>query len=157
VLLRQAHIRATENWTCIAAPRALKIENLLRKYGISSVGNVKHINIQGSLANEHDGDAVVDFSSFSFHREFKEPLRDFIPTWTHESILVAPDSPDFVQPDPRLLVRPDFFYEERFALPWLTMFLERDADDGRHFPTAFARGVDSALEKQKKEWEINAL
>lgn len=98
LLLRQGHTREMGNWICFETSRSLPIELLLRKYGITSVGNTDHIDIQGAIANGINPDAVVDFGTMSFSSHFYEPLKDFIPNWTFERILLSPDSPDFVQP-----------------------------------------------------------
>ncbi len=152
LLLRQAHVRATENWTCLATPCALKIENLLRHYGISSVGSVEHINVQGCHTSEPDAEAIVDFASYSCDRTFDEPLHDFIPTWDRTVVIANPGDPGFVQPDPNLQARDAFFDLNHYAAKWIGFF-KQGPRKKMHLPSTLYKKLQTALNAQKKFWK----
>lgn len=151
LLLRQAHKRAGDNWTCMDPQRSLKIELLLRRYGVTSVGAVDHINIQGSVANQVDGDAIVDFCSYSIHRRFDEPIKDFDPQWQNQQVLVDTDSPTFVQPS--FVIEKDIFSEKSFVTDTINRFMSYQAQGSKeHYPSIFANEIKARVEKQRQNW-----
>ena len=72
LIVRQAHTRSTEPHSFLKTKDALRIEKILRNYGITSVSsNLKKsvMNIQGSKQG-----AVVDFGSYNVRDQFNDEI-----------------------------------------------------------------------------------
>ncbi len=101
LILRQAHVRATGDKSALGIPTALKIETVLRRYGITSAGAYQHepydaLNIQGTK----DG-ALLDFGGFLAMPWFEKPAYHFDHTPDVEPRVKPMLKPGgrFVQPD----------------------------------------------------------
>jgi hypothetical protein len=101
-VLRQAHERyaGEYSYSLFSEKRSVEIENVLRKYGITSAGAyhsspVEQINIQGTKSG-----AVLDFGGFITLDHFEKPARHFYGS----KILLDPKSPTFIQPDPEVRI-----------------------------------------------------
>ena len=109
MVLRQAHKRyITEHNYQIRDQDTLVREKVLRRYGITSAGmdwtsaNPIYHDMQGS-----EEGAVVDFGTYVALSRFTQSLlgmENWEKTWLPRPVLFDFNSPDFVQPDPELLV-----------------------------------------------------
>jgi hypothetical protein len=100
-ILRQGHQRFQDFGSLYDDDTSLKLETLLRRYGVSSAGAyhdepVEKINLQGTLQKN----GVLDFGGFLVLDHFDKPAKNFY----HSKILISPTQADFVQPDPELRV-----------------------------------------------------
>lgn len=116
-ILRQAHIRAKGSNSSLEQDQAVKVESILRKYGLTSSGehygkrssgktlNHDGINIQGT--NDQKEIQIIDFGSYVAIDHFKYEV------WWGEllPVMIPADSPDaylvetpFVQPDEQVRV-----------------------------------------------------
>lgn len=101
MVLRQAHIRAKGAYSLLDNDRALKVEKILRRYGITSAGAHRHkwkhewLNIQGTS----DG-GILDFGGYLSVEKFEKPLVEAfrnIPLMSVQEVVA-------LQPDPELRV-----------------------------------------------------
>jgi hypothetical protein len=101
LILRQAHTRAKGDKSALSIPKAMKIERVLRRYGITSAGAYQEepydaLNIQGT----RDG-ALLDFGGFLAMPWFEKPAYHFDHTpdvEPHRKPIFAPKQ-EFPQPD----------------------------------------------------------
>ena len=124
-ILRQSHIRAIGHNSSLSISKSIKIEKLLRKYGITSSGetakgnfvyangqildslvdpSVKgdpfdYVNIQGTNSTQRT--EVIDFGAYIALETFERDLRN--PEALSE-VLLKKGSPEFVNPDPQMRV-----------------------------------------------------
>jgi hypothetical protein len=94
IILRQAHTRFEGD--LLDDTQSLKIEKVLRKYGITSAGAYRErindmINIQGTKKG-----AVVDFGAFLVVDKFEKRSTAF----NRQNLLLNPLNDDFIQPNP---------------------------------------------------------
>lgn len=100
-VLRQAHTRSLEgSFSGWGDAKALEAELIFRKYGVTSAGalrgvQIERINIQGTKEN-----GIVDFGGFLTVEKFEKDVRN----WDTPQILLHTTSTKFRQPDPALRV-----------------------------------------------------
>jgi hypothetical protein len=106
-ILRQAHARATGTNSTLPKATAVKVEETLRKYGLTGSGETyalrhgpsaaqyqfDYVNIQGT--NNPNSAEIIDFGAFMAIDKFEYDLTDGMGT-----IYRAKKDPEFVQPDP---------------------------------------------------------
>lgn len=101
MVIRQAHRRSSKDSSSLGGKQSLKIERILRRFGVTSAGAyrdepVEKINIQGV-----DGEkAMIDFGTFLTVPEFIKPAKNF----DGFRILLNPKKQDFVQAEPDIRV-----------------------------------------------------
>jgi len=98
IVLRQAHNRYEGKGSLFSDDDSLKIEKVLRHYGLTSAGAYRHdpverINIQGTKSG-----AVLDFGGFLAVEKFTKPGKNFY-RYRDPKLLIDPNLPGFVQPD----------------------------------------------------------
>jgi hypothetical protein len=109
-VLRQAHERSLGSYSLIDTDRALKIEQLLRRYGVTSAGAHRNrwpyewLNIQGTK----NGD-VLDFGGFLTVDRFEKPLVEAFKTLTYSPPLMSIKEVSLLQPDPAIRVPLDLW------------------------------------------------
>lgn len=100
IVLRQAHTRATGYMSLMSEEDSLKVENVLRHYGLTSAGAYRsepfeRINVQGTK-----GGAVLDFGGFLTVEKYSKKARHFY----HVKTLIDPSLPGSIQPDENIRV-----------------------------------------------------
>ena len=100
IVLRQAHNRYTERGSLFSDADSLRIEKVLRHYGITSAGayrseSIERINVQGTKSG-----AVLDFGGFLAVEKFTKPAKNFY----KRDILINGALPDAIQPDESIRV-----------------------------------------------------
>lgn len=105
MVLRQAHERSTGKFSLIENKRALKIEKLLRRYGVTSAGAYRNdyvyewLNIQGTK----DG-AVLDFGGFLTVEKYEKPLIEAFHVLPGAVPLITVKEARALKPDPAIRV-----------------------------------------------------
>lgn len=101
IVLRQAHNRFDSHASLFSEADSLRIENILRKYGITSAGAYRDvypydkINVQGTKSG-----AVLDFGGFLVVERFHREAIHFY----GQKVLIDPKRDQLVQPDPNLRI-----------------------------------------------------
>lgn len=108
IVLRQAHNRYEGKGSLFSDEDSLKIEKILRHYGLTSAGAYRHepverINIQGTKSG-----AVLDFGGFLAVDHFSKPAKNFY-KYFDPKVLMDPKLPGFVQPDESVRVPLDIW------------------------------------------------
>ena len=101
IVLRQAHKRAPGAYSLLSDSESLRIERILRRYGLTSAGayrfaRIEAINVQGT-----DAGGILDFGGFLAVDDFYKPAKRF---YGGKLLLTGPQDPLFVHPDPDLRV-----------------------------------------------------
>jgi hypothetical protein len=105
-VLRQAHTRypiGRMGNTFVPRDRALHIESVLRRYGVTSSGEISEklgsgkdiVNIQGNAKGE-----IVDFGAYLVRDKFQNPAYGYVDKF--ETPMFEPGKPGWVEPDPAL-------------------------------------------------------
>lgn len=101
IVLRQAHNRFDSHASLFSEADSLRIENILRKYGITTAGAYRDvypydkINVQGTKSG-----AVLDFGGFLVVERFHREAIHFY----GQRVLIDPTRDQLVQPDPNLRI-----------------------------------------------------
>ena len=101
IVLRQAHKRAPGAYSLLSDAESLRIERILRRYGLTSAGayrfaRIEAINVQGT-----DTGGILDFGGFLAVDDYYKPAKRF---YGGKLLLTGPQDPLFVHPDPDLRV-----------------------------------------------------
>lgn len=105
LVLRQAHVRAEGSYSLLADIPALKIEKILRPYGVTSAGahrnkwDYEWLNIQGTREG-----AILDFGGFLTVEKFSKPMVPAFRDLAGGPVLMSVAQVAELQPDPRLRI-----------------------------------------------------
>jgi hypothetical protein len=105
VILRQAHERSTGAYSLIENDKALKIEKLLRHYGVTSAGAHRNkwpyewLNIQGTKEG-----AVLDFGGFLTVEKFDKPLIEALQGMSASTLLMSSEEVLKLQAEPSIRI-----------------------------------------------------
>lgn len=103
IILRQAHARDLGPSSTMSDEVTVKVERLLRKYGLTSAGayrdkyNFDKLNVQGT-----DKGAIIDFGGFLAVEDYSG--RDASHFFRPSKVLLKDSGPDAIKPDPNLRV-----------------------------------------------------
>jgi hypothetical protein len=104
-ILRQAHARSPGYMSTLPANMALRIEAIMRKYGVTTTGSKRDldydiINAQGTVA----GDAI-DFGGFLVYKKMIKPSALFLPNGAEsDAVYFVPGSDTDIQADPNFKI-----------------------------------------------------
>lgn len=102
IILRQAHARAPGPSSTLSNEQTLRVEKILRKYGITSAGAYRHkydfdrLNVQGTTKG-----AIIDFGGFLALEDFRgREAKHFF----GNQVIYRDKSPKAIKPNPDLRV-----------------------------------------------------